>query len=119
MVESATKEDRSHPESDFCNEYNLCLSTDDQVFKGGIIAYTHNQKDRSSLAMPHSNRALWHLINPGVQDTPTLDKSWDTSMHAMRFSTCLADRLWVMLDREHARVRLLLTPLMVLIVTIF
>ena len=26
----------------------------------------------------------------------------------MRFATCLADRLWVMLDREYARVWLLL-----------
>ena len=111
MVESATKEDRSHPENDFQNEYNPYLSTDDQVFEGGIVAYIRNQKDRSSLAMPHSDRALWHLINLGVQDAPALDKPWDALTRAMRFSTCLADRLWVMLNREHARVRLLLTPL--------
>ena len=111
MVESATKEDQSHPENDFRNEYNLYLSTDDQVFKGCIVAYTHNQKNRSSVAMPHSNWALWHVINLGAQDTPALDKPWDASMRAMRFSTCLADRLWVMLDREHARVWHLLAPL--------
>lgn len=111
MVESATKEDRSVPENNFRNEYNPYLSTDDQVFKGGIVAYTRNQKDRSSLAMPHSDRALWHLINLGAQDTPAMDKPWDALTRTMRFSTCLADCLWVMLDREHARVRLLLTLL--------
>ena len=76
MVESATKEDRSHPENDFRNEYNPYLSTDDQVFKGGIVAYTHNQKDQSSLAMPHNDWAVWHLINLGTQNTPTIDKPW-------------------------------------------
>ena len=67
-MESATKEDRSHPENNFCNEFKPYLSTDDQVFKGEIVAYTRDQKDRSSLAMPHSDRALWHLINLGAQD---------------------------------------------------
>ena len=79
--------------------------------EGGIAAYTRNQKDRASLAMPHNNRALWHLINLGPQDMPAIDKPWDASMHSMHFATCLVDRLWVMLDREHARVQLLLTLL--------
>ena len=60
------------------------------------------------LVMPHNDWALWHRINLGVQDMPTIDKPWDASMRSMRFTTCLADRLWVMLDREHARVWLLL-----------
>ena len=106
-----TKEDRVHPKNDFRNEYNPYISTDDQVYKGGIVAYTRNQKDRASLAMPHNDRALWHLINLGAQDMPAIDKPWDESMCAMRFSTCLADCLWVMLDREYARVQLLLTLL--------
>ena len=42
---------------------------------------------------------------------PLMDKPWDASTHSMHFTTSLADRLWVMLDREHARVRLLLTLL--------
>ena len=107
-MESATKEDRAHPENDFRNEYNPYISTDDQVYKGGIVAYTRNQKDRASLAMPHNDQALWHLINLGAQDMPAVDKPWDASTRSMCFATCLADRLWVMLDREHARVRLLL-----------
>ena len=111
MVSSATQEDRIHPEWDFRNEFDPYLSTDDQVFKGGLVAYTRNQKDRASLAMPHNNRALWHLINLGAQDMPLTDKPWDASTCSMRFATSLADRLWVMLDREHARVRLLLTLL--------
>ena len=111
MAEAATHEDQAHPENDFRNKYNPYLSTDDQVFKGGIVAYTRNQKDRVSLAMPHNDRALWHLINLGAQDMPAIDKLWDASMRAMHFSTCLVDCLWVMLDREHARVRLLSTLL--------
>ena len=67
------------------------------------MAYTRNQKDRASLAMPHNDRALWHLINLGVQDMPTIDKLWDASTHSMRFATCLADCLWVMLDTLGAR----------------
>ena len=110
-MESATKEDRAHPENDFRNEYNPYISTDNQVYKGGIVAYTRNQKDRVSLAMPHNDQALRHLINLGAQDMPAVNKLWDASTHSMRFATCLADRLWVMLDREHARVRLLLTLL--------
>ena len=105
-MDSATKEDRVHPEKDFRNEYNPYLSTDDQVYKGGLVAYTHNQKDRASLAMPHNDRALWHLINLGAGDMPAVDKPWDASTRSMRFATSLADHLWVMLDREHARVGL-------------
>ena len=57
-----------------------------------------------ALGMLASDQALWHLINLGVQDMPTLDKPWDTSTRAMWFSTCLADCLWVMIEREHNRV---------------
>ena len=105
-MDSATKEDRSHPENNFRNNYNPYLSTDNQVYKGGITAYTRNQKDRASLAMPHNDRALWHLINLGAGDMPAVDKLWDASTCSMRFATCLADRLWVMSEREHARVGL-------------
>ena len=105
-MDSATKEDQVHPEKDFCNEYNLYLSTDDQVYKGGLVAYTRNQKGWVSLAMPHNDRALWHLINLGAGDMPAVDKPWDASTRSMRFATSLADRLWVMLDRERARVGL-------------
>ena len=66
------KEDWTHPENDFRNNFNPYLSTDDQVYKGGITAYTRNQKDRASLAMPHNDRALWHLINLGAGDMPTV-----------------------------------------------
>ena len=100
------KEDWVHPEKDFCNKYNLYLSTDDQVYKGELVAYTCNQKHWASLAMPHNDWALWHLINLGARDMPAIDKSWDTSTPSMRFVTSLADRLWVMLDRERARVGL-------------
>ena len=110
-MESATKEDQAHPENDFRNEYNPYILSDDQVYTGGIVAYTRNQKDRASLAMPHSNWALWHLINLGAQDMPAANKPWDASTRSMRFATCLVDCLWVMLDREHARVQLLLTLL--------
>ena len=105
-MDSATKEDRAHPENNFCNSFNPYISTDDQVYRGGIVAYTHNQKDRASLAMPHNDQALWHLINLGSGDMPAIDKPWDTLTCSMRFATCLADRLWVMLDRERARVGL-------------
>ena len=105
-MDSATREDRAHPEKDFRNEYNPYLSTDDQVFKGGLVAYTRNQKDRASLAMPHNDWALWHLINLGSGDMPAIDKPWDASTCSMCFATSLADRLWVMLDRERARVGL-------------
>ena len=111
MVVEATQEDWAHPKNDFRNEFNPHLSTDYQVFKGGLVAYTHNQKDRASLAMPHNDQALWHLINLGSRDMPLMDKPWDASTCSMRFATSLADRLWVMLDREHARVRLLSTIL--------
>ena len=99
MVDQATKEDRVKPENNFCNEYSPYLSINDQVFKGGLVAYTRNQKDRASLAMPHNNRALWHLINLGAQDMPLVDKPWDASTCSMCFVTSLADRLWIMLDQ--------------------
>ena len=105
-MDSATKEDRVHPKKDFRNEFNPYLLTDDQVYKGGLVAYTHNQKDRVSLAMPHNDRALWHLINLGARDMPAIDKLWDASTCSMCFATSLADRLWVMLYRERARVGL-------------
>ena len=100
-----TQEDWVCPEKDFCNEFNPYLSTDDQVFKGGLVAYTGNQKDRASLAMPHNDWALWHLINLGARDMPLTDKPWDALTRSMRFATSLADHLWVMLDRERTRVR--------------
>ena len=106
MVDSATKEDRAHPKKDFRNEYNPYLLMDDQVYKGGLVAYTRNQKDRASLAMPHNDRALWHLINLGAGDMPAIDKPWDASTRSMCFATSLADRLWVILERECARVGL-------------
>ena len=82
------------------------MSTDDQVYKGGLVAYTRNQKDRASLAMPHNDRALRHLINLGSGDMPAIDKPWDASTRSMRFATSLADCLWVMVERERARVGL-------------
>ena len=90
-MELATKEDQVHPENDFRNEFNPYISTDDQIYKGGIVAYTRNQKDRVSLVMPHSDQALWHLINLGAQDMPAIDKPWDVLTCSMRFATCLAD----------------------------
>ena len=105
-MDSATKEDRVHPEKDFRNKFNPYLSTDDQVYKGGLVAYTRNQKHRASLAMPHNDRALWHLVNLGAGDMPTVDKLWDASTRSMRFATSLADRLWVMLERERTMVGL-------------
>ena len=93
MMESTTKEDQAHLKKDFRNKYNPYLSTNDQVFKGGVVAYTCNQKDRASLAMPHNDWALWHLINLGAQDMPLSDKPWDASTRSMCFATCLADRL--------------------------
>ena len=105
-MDLSTKEDRVHPEKDFQNEYNPYLLTDDQVYKGGLVAYTRNQKDRASLAMPHNNRALWHLINLGAGDMPAIDKPWNASTRSMQFATSLADHLWVMLYRERARVGL-------------
>ena len=106
-MESATKEDQAHPKNDFQNKYNPNISTNDQVYEGGIVADTCNQKDRASLVMPHNDRVLWHLINLGAQDMPTVNKPWDVSTCSMCFTTCLADHLWVMLDREHARAWLL------------
>ena len=111
MVTSATQEDHAYPQRDFHNEFGPYLSTDDQVFKGRLVAYTRNQKDRVSLVMPHDNRALWHLINLRARDMPLTGKPWDASMCSMCFATSLADRLWVMLDQEHARVPLPLTLL--------
>ena len=55
--------------------------------------------------MPASDQALWHLINIGARDMPLIDKPWDASTRSMRFATCLADRLWVILKREQNRVR--------------
>ena len=75
------------------------------------MAYTWNQKDWVLLAMPHNNQALWHLINLGAQDMPSINKPWDALTCSMRFAICLADCLWVMLDRERTRVWLLLTLL--------
>ena len=111
MVTSATQEDRVHPEKDFCNEFDPYLSTDDQVFKGGLVAYTSNQKDRASLVMLHNDQALWHLINLGSRDMSLTNKPWDASTRSMHFATSRADRLWVMLNRGHARALLLLTLL--------
>ena len=96
--------DLVHPDKDFRNIYNPFLSTNNTVFQGSIVAYQCNQKDHVALGMPASDWALWHLINLGVQDMPAIDKPWDASTRAMRFSTCLADHLWVMIEREHNRV---------------
>ena len=110
-MELATKEDQAHPKNDSCNNFNSYILIDNQVYKGGIVAYTCNQKDWASLVMLHNYWALWHLINLGAQDMPAVDKPWDASTHSMCFATCLADHLWVMLEREHARVWLLPTLL--------
>ena len=101
----ASKEDSVHSMQDFRNAFNLDLSTDDTVFQGAISAFLRNNKDRRFEMLPFSDRALWHLINVGAKDMPTIDKPWDASTRAMRFSTCLADHLWVMLKREQNRVR--------------
>ena len=93
-----TQEDRAYPERNFPNEFDHYLLTNDQDFKGGLVAYTRNQKDRAFLVMPHNNQALWHLINLGARDMPLTDKLWDASTCSMCFATSLADCLWVMLD---------------------
>lgn len=68
------------------------------------MAYQHNQKDCAALSMPYNDWALWHLINFWFLDMPTMDKPWDPLTLAMQFATCMADHLWVILDREHQRV---------------
>ena len=42
MVAAATQEDRAHPENDFRNDFHPHLLTNDQVFKGALVAYTRN-----------------------------------------------------------------------------
>ena len=100
----ASKEDSVHPNEDFRNAFNPDLSTDDTVFQGAISVFLRNNQDRCYEGMPASDQALWHLINMGAKDMPLVDKPWDASTRSMRFATCLADRLWVMVKREQNRV---------------
>ena len=92
---------------------NICwneLSMDNLVFQGSIVAFQHNQLDCRVVDMPLSDQALYHLINVGARDMLAIDKPWDASTCSMRFATCLADHLWVMVAREQQRAHANLFP---------
>ena len=80
------------------------MSLDNFIWQGGITVFQHNKVDPHSEVMPLNDQALYHLINLGGWDMDAIDKPWDVSTCAMCFTTCVADQLWTIIEREQARV---------------
>lgn len=102
-----------NPEEDGWNVLLTELTLDDTIFMGSIQAYQHNQHNRQAMGMPKNDKILYHLINIGSQDMNADEKPWDVSTRAIRFATCTADHLWVMLTHEQERVCVYLLPFLI------
>ena len=84
---------------------NAELTVNDQTWIGGIVGL-RNLERRRNKDMPSSDRLLFHQLRLGLIDPrPSYDNPKDTTTRAMRYSALLVERLWTMVDREHARVR--------------
>ena len=83
---------------------NTELTVNDQTWIRGI-AGLRNLERRRNKDMPMSDRLLFHQLRLGLIDPgPNYDNPKDAATRAMRYSALLVERLWTMVDREHARV---------------
>ena len=84
---------------------NTELTINDQTWIGGIAGLC-NLEWRRSEDMPTSDQLLFHQLRLGLIDPrPNYDPPKDAATRAMRYSALLVERMWIMVDREHARVR--------------
>jgi hypothetical protein len=88
------------------------MSLDDELWQDAMVVqrqqeefrrprYGSNRPDR----FDHEEGALYRLISLGVEDPHGDDSMWDSSARAMRHSSAMSDRLWVLLEKEAAKVR--------------
>ena len=83
---------------------NTELTVNNQTWIGGI-AGLRNLERRRNEDMPTSDRLLFHQLQLGlINPRPNYDNPKDVATRAMRYSALLVERLWTMVDREHARV---------------
>ena len=83
---------------------NTELTVNDQTWIGGI-AGLRNLERRRNEDMPTSDRLLFHQLRLGLIDPrPNYDNPKDMATRAMRYLALLVERMWTMVDREHARV---------------
>ena len=84
---------------------NTKLTVNNQTWIGGI-AGLRSLKRRGNEDMPTSNRLLFHQLQLGLIDPrPNYDNPKDVATRAMRYSALLVEHMWIMVDRERARVR--------------
>ena len=83
---------------------NTELTVNDQTWIGGIAGLC-NLERRWAEDMLTSDRLLFHQLQLGLVDPrPNYDNPKDAATRAMRYSALLVERMWTMVDREHARV---------------
>ena len=83
---------------------NAELTVNDQTWLGGI-AGLRNLERRRYEDMPTSDQLLFRQLRLGLIDPrPNYNNPKDAATRAMRYSALLVERLWTMVDREHARV---------------
>ena len=83
---------------------NTELTVNNQTWIEGI-AGLRNLEMRRNEDMPTSDRLLFHQLRLGLIDPrPNYNNPKDVATRVMRYSALLVERLWTMVDREHARV---------------
>ena len=87
---------------------------DDQLWHQAMVVHRHQEEVRrgilNSLNAPgiqgtDDDTILFYLIQKGIIDHSDFDKRWDGTTRSMRYTAALGDRLWSLLESEHARVR--------------
>lgn len=93
------------------------LSLDDQIWLQTINSYRYVEKRWRNHDMTDDESVLFKLLHRGFTDATTEDRPFPMATRSMRFSSCVAERLWGLIDRDRKQVhlrrcsRLLTTPL--------
>ena len=81
---------------------------DDQLWHRSIKTF-ERMWGKKSVDLTEDELTLWRSISMGVMDAnKEFDNPWPSSIRAMRHSGIIGDALWKLLEKEKARVSLIL-----------
>ena len=83
------------------------LTLDDTLWFLSIVA-AQSQNFRQAGDMPYNDQNFWRILQMGYQDPGVNDRPWDASTRAMRYAAIIGDRLQCEVERERAKVSLVL-----------
>ena len=80
------------------------LSLDDLLWQQSVSSFRYLTAKWIREDKTPDERILYRLIRRGLVDIDDRDKAFPMNTRSMRYSACVADRLWTLLERERIRV---------------